>query len=623
MEIKFQKIKLHNFFSFTDAELDLADMGFTMVEGRNHCKLDNAYSNGSGKSSIFNGICYALTGETAQGISNGIENIFANPDDCWVELYFNAEGNDFIVRRTKTPWAKLNIMVNGVDKSGKGVRESTKILADYLPDLTSTLVNSVIILGQGLPNRFTNNKPAQRKEILEKLTKSDFMIESIKNKLEQRKSELNIKLREKEDSILANKSQLNVYNDQLTSYKKNLKQFEEYGGSENSIQAFLDSLNEKLTENIKNAEVIKEKIDKKTKEFEAITESKEQYLLNSQAELDAKLNPIDKDLKEKTNTITNLKSEIKVLKNEIRKLESITDICPTCGQKIPGATKIDTSEHKDKLKVLEETLMTSIKGSEVLEDTKNSIVKDFNKIKNETLDKFTTDSSKLRIDLSKLNSDNVYNNDEKLSLTAKISELTNLKTNYIKLLSDISSAEAVVEKLTSDNNRLESDVADIKAHLDIVQQMVTLAKREFRGVLLLNIIEYINKKVKQYSKKVFDTEELTFYLDENEIDISYCGKPYENLSGGERQKIDVIVQLALRDILSNQLNIHSNIIILDEIFDNLDSQGCSKIMDLISGLNDIDSVFIISHHAQDLELTKDTSILVEKDEAGISKLKIV
>ena len=345
--------------------------------------------------------------------------------------------------------------------------------------------------------------------------------------------------------------------------------------------------------------------------------------MNSQAELDAKLNPIDKDLKEKTNTITNLKSEIKVLKNEIKKLESITDICPTCGQKIPGATKIDTSEHKDKLKVLEETLMTSIKGSEVLEDTKNSIVKDFNKIKNETLDKFTTDSSKLRIDLSKLNSDSVYNNDEKLSLTAKISELTNLKTNYIKLLSDISSAEAVVKKLTSDNNRLESDVADIKAHLDVVQQMVTLAKREFRGVLLLNIIEYINKKVKQYSKKVFDTEELTFYLDENEIDIAYCGKPYENLSGGERQKIDVIVQLALRDILSNQLNIHSNIIILDEIFDNLDSQGCSKIMDLISGLNDIDSVFIISHHAQDLELTKDTSILVEKDEAGISKLKIV
>ena len=46
-------------------------------------------------------------------------------------------------------------------------------------------------------------------------------------------------------------------------------------------------------------------------------------------------------------------------------------------------------------------------------------------------------------------------------------------------------------------------------------------------------------------------------------------------------------------------------------------------MNLISNLNDIDSVFIVSHHAQDLELTKDNSIIVEKDETGISSIKIV
>ena len=56
---------------------------------------------------------------------------------------------------------------------------------------------------------------------------------------------------------------------------------------------------------------------------------------------------------------------------------------------------------------------------------------------------------------------------------------------------------------------------------------------------------------------------------------------------------------------------------------NLDSQGCNKIINLISKLTDIDSVFIISHHAQDLELTKDNSIVVEKNEDGISTIKIV
>ena len=77
MRIKFVGIRIHNFLSIADESINLEDMGFTIVTGINNRKTDNASSNGSGKSSIFNAICYALTGETAQGVSNNIENIFA------------------------------------------------------------------------------------------------------------------------------------------------------------------------------------------------------------------------------------------------------------------------------------------------------------------------------------------------------------------------------------------------------------------------------------------------------------------------------------------------------------------------------------------------------------------
>ena len=159
--------------------------------------------------------------------------------------------------------------------------------------------------------------------------------------------------------------------------------------------------------------------------------------------------------------------------------------------------------------------------------------------------------------------------------------------------------------------------------MDLIQQLITLTKREFRGVLLINIITYINSRVKKYSLEVFGTGELEFKLNDNYIDITYCNKPYENLSGGEKQKIDVIVQLALRDVLSEQLGIHSNLLVCDEIFDNLDSQGCNKILNLISGLTDIDSVFIISHHSQDLEISQDNELLVEKGEDGVSTIRFV
>ena len=67
MKIKFEKVVLHNFLSFGDAELTLSDRGYSVVKGVNNNPKDSAISNGSGKSSIWSAISYALTGETIQG----------------------------------------------------------------------------------------------------------------------------------------------------------------------------------------------------------------------------------------------------------------------------------------------------------------------------------------------------------------------------------------------------------------------------------------------------------------------------------------------------------------------------------------------------------------------------
>lgn len=49
MNIVFNKVKLHNFMSFSDAEIDLDFPGFSLVMGMNENTNDNAESNGSGK----------------------------------------------------------------------------------------------------------------------------------------------------------------------------------------------------------------------------------------------------------------------------------------------------------------------------------------------------------------------------------------------------------------------------------------------------------------------------------------------------------------------------------------------------------------------------------------------
>jgi ABC-type multidrug transport system ATPase subunit len=151
--------------------------------------------------------------------------------------------------------------------------------------------------------------------------------------------------------------------------------------------------------------------------------------------------------------------------------------------------------------------------------------------------------------------------------------------------------------------------------------MSTILSRDFRGYLLENVISFISKQAKQYSKDVFDTDKLDFLLDGNNISIIYDGKDYDVLSGGEKQKVDVIIQLAIRDMLCAFLDFSSNILVLDEITDNLDIVGCQKMFNLISTkLNDVEAVYLISHHQNDFEIPYDDEITIIKGADRISRI---
>lgn len=619
MTLTFLKVKLHNFMSFGDAEVDLNDMGNILVTGRNYCKLDNAYSNGSGKSSIFNAICYALTGETSQGVSNGIENIFAEPNDCWVELSFKANDDVFNIKRIKTPKSDMKIWINGEDKSGKGIRESSKLLATYLPDLTSELISSVIILGQGLPYKFSDNSPAQRKEILEKLTKSDFMIQSIKDKLDTRQSELKDNLKAKELEQVSVASEIKVYNEQLDRTKKELEVISSVGDFDEKIEnlenliAMSDDTLEGFNNDISNYESL----------IASLQDSKSKIVMSENDKLHENLRGIDASISSYNESRTNASAEIRMLKNEIQQLDSITDICPTCGQKIPDVNKPDTSERKIKLVGLEKDFDALNKSLDELKSKREAMTEDNARSIRLMTEEVNNQISDMTTKLNGVKSNLKRVELEKESYKQELFKCKSFKENKDKLESSLFDIEEKLGKLLIQSESIDSSIKTINSHIDSVQQMITLARREFRGILLSSVIEFIDKKVKQYSLEVFGTTELNFTLDENCIDISYCNKMYENMSGGEKQKIDIIIQLALRDILSQQLGIRSNLLICDEIYDNMDGVSCQKITNLISTLTDISSIFIISHHAQDLEITYDNNLLVEKDENGISTISFV
>ena len=215
-----------------------------------------------------------------------------------------------------------------------------------------------------------------------------------------------------------------------------------------------------------------------------------------------------------------------------------------------------------------------------------------------------------------------YINIKKAELIKINSAKENLEANIKKVKDALYNIDLTLQKLEEEILYNINRKEEISKHITVVTQMNTLIKRDFRGFLLINIIDYINIKAKEYALDVFGNDSLEFSLDGNNINISYNGKAFENLSGGEKQRIDLIIQFAIRNMMQQYLNFSSNILILDEIFDQLDTNGCSNILNLISSkLTDIESIFIISHRAGELEIPYDSELIVTKSTSGISTVK--
>ena len=619
MKLTFLKVKLHNFLSYIDAEFDLKDKGYCLVSGVNNFAKNCALSNGAGKSTWVSAICYALTGETIQGVSKDLLNHYAEDDTCSVQLDFIVNNDYYTIIRYHKPKSDLKIFINNEDKSGKGIRDSEVILGNLLPDLNKDLLAAVILLGQGLPNKLTARTPSGRKELLEKLSKSDFMIEDIKARILKRQEELSTELRKIEDESLVNNvnlqstiklldqatvdrdSRINInYDEDIKLSKDNItkleKSIEENINQQKQIDNIIESISNKIIKLAdEKQECLKEEYSKYSSNYNELTEAKS--IINSQ---------------------------IVVLNNEIKRVSEIKDVCPTCGRPFENIQKPDLTETYNKLDKCNADLVELNKQILDCSNKHNTYLVEINTKYNPAV--FQTELTSYKTNKNLLLTAQTSLN---LALNEELKRLATLESNKKDQETFISNINNKINTYTNEINKLSEKIKNNEAtklsiteHISVVKKLDTFAKRDFRGYLLKNVISYINKCAKDYCEIITGTREIEVYLDGNALDISYCGVILEGLSGGERTKVDLILQLALRNMLQTYLNFSSNIIVLDEVTDFLDKQGCTKVMNLIEKeLNDLESVFIISHHVDELNITYDSELKIVKNQYGISEVK--
>lgn len=612
---------MHNFLSFGHSEINLEGKHYCLVSGINNDKKDNATSNGAGKSTFGSAISWALTGETIQGVSSGIKNINIEEDLCYVELHFSVDADSYVVTRYKNPKSNLTVIFNGQDVSGKGLRESEAVLNKYLPDLTSQLIGSIIILGQGLPYKFSNNTPSGRKEVLEKLSKSDFMIQDLKDRINERSKKLNEDLRKIEDDILSKNSNKTLLLKQIEDQKAIVSKLNEPRNFDVELDTFKKQLSE-LTEQIKKVkERIVEGENKSNKANILLTENNNSKAKALNAENDS-FNMFKSSYFEKR---ASLNSQISSLTHHLNHLKGITDICPTCGQHVPNVEKPSTEKEEAELIELNNQLAILNSAYTKNETAHNIEVQNIEKMFASEISELMTNLRTVKQAVDFARAQELEYNKTLLNINTQINKIQLEKEQH---LTNLQNAEKILYNLSSSVSKLDDEILynisekdKVSKHISAVNQMNTLIKRDFRGYLLSNVISYIESKVKEYSMEIFGTDLLKFSLDGNNINISYNDKPFENLSGGEKQRTDLIIQFAIRDMMRQYLNFSSNILLLDEIFDSLDATAVDAVLSCIyNKLTDVESLFIISHHARQLEIPYDSEMVIVKDESGVSSV---
>lgn len=352
---------------------------------------------------------------------------------------------------------------------------------------------------------------------------------------------------------------------------------------------------------------------------------------------------------------TNYNNQIIQNKASIETLKT-SDTCPTCGRKFDNFDQthliqeiqklIDNNLENDKLIKENNIKIDELqKLNETLNNEKQEKIDKLNQrgidLKNKEQEEEKQISDELNLKLDELikqkeeKQKEIKDSSEQLNtlalskstvtdLEGKIALLNNtinnLKEesteNYEKLIKDCNTQ---IIKINEDNENLQKQISKLEEQIGVATHSISLISREFKNYLLKSAIEFLNNRLDHYSSLLFsnETDKIKFIQDGNKLDIYLGDALFESLSGGEKRKVDIAIMLVQKELANSMSNTYSNILILDEVFDGLDSKAIDIVTEILLTVSkDVNSMFVVSH--KDTIIGHDGMIIVTKGKDRIS-----
>lgn len=575
MILKLNSVEIDGFLSYDHEVICLDNLGLTRIIGINHYD-DKTKSNGSGKSSIPSAILWCMTGKTERGATEVANTLLSRGVAVILEL--SIDNNLYKIVRSKdhTKYGTgLSIYQNDKDISGNTKTKSDKILKSILDRMDYSMLTSIILLSQGLPNRLSNLSPSSRKSKLEELSNTEAFVSEFKSKLDSTKQMIN--------------SELMTYNN--TSVKLN----SEISSETNHIANYTDKLNQIIAQD--DSSISKEEYTKLSNKLND-TRDAALRLQNDIHELELSRTSLINAVNIATSDNTRLINENKEFHTKYEMTKNSK--CPTCHQIISGdISKSIINNIKSKI----------MKNKSLIKDNFTIIEDNPTKIK-----EFTDRSEELSLKYKEFQT--------------SIAEISHKIKDYVEVSNDakdlltksIEESNAVITKNNEELIDVTKNISKYTDDLEICKWIESQLSRKFRSFLLSGIIDFFNNKSLEYSPYLFEKSVVSLSSNGNNLDIKLNDRDFSNLSSGEARRVDIILQLIERDLARSESNLVSNILVLDEILDGLDSEGIKNVMNLIEYKSpDISTIILISHK-NDIEVATDNIITVEKGEDQISRI---
>ena len=569
--ILFKKIAYRNFLSSGNqlTEINFTDVQTTLIVG----------TNGSGKSTMLDALCFGLFNKAFRKITKGQLVNSTNMKDCLVEIDFCIGTKEYKVKRGIKPNI-FEIWIDGILQNQVAAStDQQKQLEDNILKLNYKSFTQIVILGSASFVPFMQLSTAHRREVVEDLL--DIKIFSAMNSI------IKEKIRNTNDRVKELSLKEKLTEEKVQMQKEFIENIEKTG------KESIDKKKEKIASNSTYIDQLSAENQHKGLDVSETLQPQLEDLLDASKKL-KKLSNLKGKISEKVSIIT-----------EQHKFFSSNSVCPTCTQGIDEdfrLSKVDESQEKAKeLQTGYLELKEAIKQEEARELEFNQISKKINSINSE-----------------------ISNNNVKISqLNKQTKDLQYEIEDILNKIKNKNEEKSVLNELEENLNSIENEKIKNKQdifYFDFAQSL--MKDGGIKSKIIQKYIPLMNQQINKYLQ-LMDFY-INFTLDdefkENIKSPIHEDFTYESFSEGEKMRINLAILFTWREIARMKNSVSTNLLILDEVFDSsLDNTGTDYFTKIIKYVIKDTNVFVISHKTDEL-IDKFDKIITFQKIKGFSKM---